>query len=50
MYHGGTSAQVHQLIKEWEEELNRKAGIMDIDLEDMKVLVPDLGHTHGRIT
>jgi len=34
MYHEGTLIQVRQLIEEWEEELNQKEMIVDIDLDD----------------
>lgn len=47
-YHEGSSAQVRQLIVEWEDELNQKVGILDIDLDDWKTLVPGLGRSWGR--
>ena len=40
-YHDGSYAQVCQLIVEWEDELNQKAGILDIDLDYWKTLVHD---------
>lgn len=35
-------------MAQWEEEVNQKDGILDIDLDDWQTLVPDPGHSQGR--
>ena len=38
------------MIEEWEENLNCHAERMYIEVEDRRVLVPDPGQTHGKLT
>lgn len=43
-YHAG-STSVHQLIAQWEEDINKQAKFQDIDVEEWKTLVPDPEHS-----
>jgi len=45
---GGTKEEIQQLIAEWEDGINRFAKVQAVDVEEWKVLVPDLRHTRGR--
>lgn len=44
-YHESTTEEIRQLIKEWEVDLSRQVGSMEIDAKDWRILVPDHGHT-----
>ena len=49
-YVGGTKEEIQRLIAEWEDDINRFVKVGAVDVEGWKVLVHDLGHTHGRDT
>lgn len=48
-YNTGIPAQVKQHIVAWEAYLNQWVE-NEVQLEDWRLLVPDLGHTRGRLT
>ncbi|CAA3004527.1 Hypothetical predicted protein, partial [Olea europaea subsp. europaea] len=41
-YAGGTREEIQWLIAEWEEDINRHPNVRAVDVEEWKVLVPDL--------
>lgn len=49
-YKEGTKEEIRRLIAEWEEDINQQASVDEAELEDWKLLVPDLGNTSGRGT